>query len=84
MQITLSGEKVISDNNSLSGTGSLSNVNFTYKPENSDIYSLFRAPVSAVSKKNQLKIILMLKRHVLSGRFCPHHKCVTRTPRSWL
>ena len=84
MQITLSGEKVISDNNSLSGTGSLSNVNFTYKTENSDIYSLFRAPVSAVSKKNQLKIILMLKRHVLSGTFCPHHNCVTRMPRSWL
>ena len=69
MQITLSGEKVISDNNSLSGTGSLSNVNFPYKTENSDIYAVFRAPLSAVSKKNQLKIILMLKRHVLTGTF---------------
>ena len=31
MQVSLLGEKVISGNNSLPGTGSLSNVNFPYK-----------------------------------------------------
>ena len=70
MQISLSGEKVISGNSSVPERRLLSNANFLYKFRllltKGNFYSIFRTPlVSAVSQNNQLKIIFMPKRLIL-------------------
>lgn len=68
LQVSLSGEKVISDKNCLSSKASFL-IKFFYKcrfPLQSKFYSVFKAfPVSAVSQSNQLKTILTSKRCIL-------------------